>query len=127
MAKKQKKVAKTKKVGKTKMSSVEPTFMAGDKPLRIALHDVIRALRELEDEGHMSAFVRAAKKQGAMMLVEPATVNFVKSFMAMKKMQNRAVARHIINPRSPDTSLATVASAAAGPAKDPFECDLSKH
>ncbi len=121
------KKAKTTKKAVKKIAKVEPTLMSGDKPLRISLHDVIKALQEVEDEGHMAAFVRASKKAAAMMLVEPATVNFVKSFMAAKKMQHRDVARHIINPKSPDVAVAKGMMAAPAPAKDPFECDLSKH
>ncbi len=107
-----------------KKTKVKPTFMKGKKPLKIGLHDVIRALKVIEEHGQMDRFTKAAKKKKARMLVEPDTVNFVKDFMAKNDMHEHPVGRHIVNP-------VVVAAAASGPApggtpKDKFECDFRK-
>jgi hypothetical protein len=113
---------------KAKKARVIPTYMTGKKPMKIGLHDVIRALKVIDDHGHMAKFTRAAKKEKAMMLVEPATVNFVKDFIVENDMHAHPVGKHIVNPRAVPTGAARGrVAAAAGPAKDPFECDFSKH
>jgi hypothetical protein len=110
-------------------TKVEPTYMTGTKPMKIGLHDVIRALKVIDDHGHMAKFTRAAKKQKAMMLVDPATVNFVKDFMVKHDMHRHPVGKIIVSPRATPTAKAARARAltAAAPAKDRFECDFSKH
>jgi 4-hydroxyphenylpyruvate dioxygenase-like putative hemolysin len=111
-----------------KKAKVTPTYMKGKKPLKIGLHDVIKALKVIEDHGHMSKFRTAAKKNKAVMLVNPQTVNFVKDFMVKHDMHKHPVGKHIVNARTAATRGAKTASAvAATAAKDPFECDFSKH
>jgi hypothetical protein len=114
---------------KAAAAKVKPTYMTGKKPMKIGLHDVIRALKVIDDHGHMAKFTRAAKKKKAMMLVEPATVNFVKDFIVKNDMHAHPLGKHIVNPRAvPMATAARKRSAApAGPAKDRFECDFSKH
>jgi hypothetical protein len=125
-------MAKKAKSGKTKAKAksapVIPTYMTGTKPLKIGLHDVIKVLEVIGRRKRMGKFKTAAKKNNAVMLVEPATVNFVKDFMVKNGMHNHPVGKHVVNAR--DTSIAVSGmrgAAAAGPPKDPFECDLSKH
>jgi hypothetical protein len=121
------KKAKANKAG-AKKAKVTPTFMKGKKPLKIGLHDVIKALKAIEDHGHMDKFRRAAKKNKAVMLVDPQTVNFVKDFMAKNDMHEDPVGKIIVNARKTAARGATAAAAVAGTAaKDPFECDFSKH
>jgi hypothetical protein len=113
---------------KAKKAKVEPTYMTGTKPMKIGLHDVIRALKVIDDHGHMAKFSRAAKKQKAMMMVDPGTVNFVKDFMVENEMHAHPVGKHIVNARAVPmarTARARVAAPAAR-SKD-FECDFSKH
>jgi hypothetical protein len=111
-----------------KKAKVTPTYMKGKKPLKIGLHDVIKALKVIEDHGHMSKFRTAAKKNKAVMLVDPQTVNFVKDFMVKNDMHKHPVGKHIVNARTTAVRGAKAASAvAATAAKDPFECDFSKH
>lgn len=117
------------KKAKAKKAKVTPTHMTGKKPLKIGLHDVIRALKVIEDHGHMSKFATAAKKQKAVMLVPPGTVNFVKDFLVKHNMHDDPVGKHIVNAReAPRASLRMRAGAAAAGAakqKDPHECDFS--
>jgi hypothetical protein len=114
---------------KAKKAKVQPTYMTGKKPMKIGLHDVIRALKVIDDHGHMDKFARAAKKQKAMMLVEPATVNFVKDFIVRNDMHEDPVGNIIVNPCAVPTAAAVRGRA---PARAPrparkFECDFSKH
>ena len=113
---------------KVKKAKVQPTYMTGKKPMKIGLHDVIRALKVIDDHGHMDKFTRAAKKQKAMMLVEPATVNFVKDFIVKNDMHAHPVGEHIVNPRAVPMARAARARVAAPAARSKdFECDFSKH
>ena len=115
---------------KAGIAKVKPTYMTGKKPMRIGLHDVIRALKVIDEHGHMAKFTRAAKKKKAMILVEPATVNFVKDFMVRNDMHAHPVGKIIVNPRTIPMAAAArgrAGVAAAAPAKDPCECDFSKH
>ncbi|MEH2589275.1 hypothetical protein [Bradyrhizobium sp. AZCC 1721] len=115
---------------KAKKAKVKPTYMKGKKPMKIGLHDVIRALKVIDDHGHMDKFTKAAKKKKAMMLIEPATVNFVKDFIVKNDMHAHPVGKHIANPRVAPRAAVAARKLAAAPvvqAKDPFECDFSKH
>jgi hypothetical protein len=121
------KKAKAKKAG-AKKAEATPTYMKGKKPLKIGLHDVIKTLKVIEDHGHMSKFRAAAKKNKAVMLVNPETVNFVKDFMVKNDMHRHPVGKIIVNARTTAARGAKAAAAVAGKAaKDPFECDFSKH
>ncbi|MFH1345965.1 MAG: hypothetical protein ABIL01_32900 [Pseudomonadota bacterium] len=121
------------KKAKAKKVKITPTYMTGEKPLKIGLHDVIRALKVIEDHGHMRKFATAAKKQESVMLVPPKTVNFVKDFLVKYNMHDDPVGKHIVNAREAPGALATAspamrAGAAAAQAtkqKDPHECDFS--
>jgi hypothetical protein len=124
------KASKARKAG-TKKASVTPTYMKGKKPLKIGLHDVIRVLKVIDDEGHMSKFTTAAKKKKTVMLVDPNTVNFIKDFMVENNMHDHPIGKHVVNARTAPAGAAlgmrAGAAAAGGPPKDPFECDLSRH
>ena len=87
------------KKAKAKKVKVTPTYMTGKKPLKIGLHDVVRALTVIEDHGHMRKFATAAKKQEVVMLVPPNTVNFVKDFLVKHDMHDDPVGKHIVNAR----------------------------
>jgi len=113
-----------------KKAKVTPTYMKGKKPLKIGLHDVIRALKVIDDHGHMSKFTTAAKKKEAVMLVDPKTVNFVKDFIVKNDMHEHPVGKHIVNARSAPAG-AELGMRATGPvpraaAKNPYECNFSK-
>ncbi len=116
-------------MSKKAKAKVVPTYMTGKKPMKIGLHDVIRALKVIDDHGHMAKFTRAAKKNRILMLAEPATVNFVKDFIVKYDMHAHPIGKHIVNPRSGPMAATTQRrmAAKAGPPKDPFECDFSKH
>jgi len=119
-----------KKAKKANKAKVTPTYMKGKKPLKIGLHDVIRALKVIDDHGHMSKFKTAAKKKKAVMLVDPKTVNFIKDFMVKNDMHEHPVGKHIVNARIARAGAAPGMRAAAAPvgaaAKDPYECNFSK-
>jgi signal transduction histidine kinase len=63
----------------------------------MGLHDVVRALAMIEENGHMDKFVRAAKRNEALVTVDAKTVNFVKDFVVQNKMHSNPVGKHIVN------------------------------
>jgi hypothetical protein len=118
---------KAKAKSKVKSVPVTPTYMTGTKPLKIALHDVIKALELISKRKRMGKFKTAAQENKAVMLVEPATVNFVKDFMADNGMHNHPIGKHIINPRVVAPAGRAMRGAALGAGSKDFECDFSKH
>jgi hypothetical protein len=101
--------------------------MKGTRPLKIALHDVIKVLDLISKRKCMTKFKAAARKNNAVMLVEPATVNFVKDFMASNAMHNHPIGKHVINPRVAAPAARAMRGAAPGGGSPDFECDFSKH
>lgn len=104
---------------------VTPTYMTGKKPLKIGLHDVIKALKVIDEHGHMDKFASASKRKKAGMLVPPETVNFVKDFILKNDMHEHPIGRHIVNAKT-TMRVAKLAAPAGGTPKDPFECSFAK-
>lgn len=94
---------------------VTPTYMTGKKPLSIGLHDVVRALKVIEEHGELDAFLKAAKRKKIKLLAAPETVNFVKDFVVAKNMHEHAVGKHIVNPKG------------SGGGSPNYECDFGDH
>jgi hypothetical protein len=74
----------------------------------MTLHDVVRALKVIEENGDLKEFVRASKQIEASVLVDAETVNFVKDFMVENHLHAHPVGKHIVN-------------AMVGPQDDPFK------
>lgn len=116
-------MAKKAKKGRTKKAAgVAPTYMTGKRPLRIGLHDVIRALQVIEEHGQLDRFAAAAKRAKAKVSIASETVNFVKDFMVRKQMHEHPIGRHIVNARAAGPEAAP----RRGTPKDPFECSFAK-
>jgi len=100
MARKSK--AKKSKTSKPGLQNVEPTYLKRGTSYKMGLHDVIRAIKAIEERQNLDKFVRAAKKQGASVSVDAKTVNFVKDFMVKSEMHDHPVAAHIVNAKTAD-------------------------
>lgn len=91
---------------------VTPTYLEGDKPLKIAMRDVVRALKMIEDAQTLDKFLAASSRRKAHVLVDPATVNFIKDFVLKNKLHVESVGKHIVNAKGLKT--------------DPYGCDFGK-
>lgn len=122
---------------KGRRARVEPTYLKGSTPLKIALHDIITALREIDRKKLTSKFVREAKKNEAFARIDPTTVNFVKDFFADNNLYKGKVGKHIVNAKWPQRGSARAAKARRGlvgavagvrspAARDRFDCDFGK-
>lgn len=97
-----------------KAAKVTPTYMTGKKPMVIGLHDVVRAMKFIEEQGQLDALVKAAKKHKITMKIDAESVNFVKDFFVTKDLHDTAqIARHIVNAKGDAGS-------------DEFECKFKK-
>src|SRR5947209_6550313 len=85
---------------KPKTDKVVPTYLSKGASFAIGLHDVVRALKVIEKHKHLDKFVRAAKRQKAVMSANADTVNFVKDFMVKNQMHNDPVGKHIVNAKA---------------------------
>lgn len=79
--------------------SVKPRYLTAGTFYRMGLHEVVTALKVIEEEGRREIFLRAAKRNKAFISVDARTVNFVKNFFVQKKMHQHPVGRHIVNAR----------------------------
>jgi hypothetical protein len=107
-----------------KETKVNPTYFEGEKPMKIGLHDVVRALQVISDGGKTLAFVTAAKEKKAFVSVDADTVNFVKDFFAQNGLHEHPVGKHIVNAQPAAANVAGVV--AAPPTKD-FDCNFGTH
>jgi hypothetical protein len=107
-----------------KSTKVQPTHMTGTKPLKVALHDVVRAFQVIEEHKLTAKFVKAAKEKGAFVSVGADTVNFVKDFFADNGLHEHPIGKHIINAQPKPAAAA--AMAAAAPSQD-FDCNFGTH
>jgi len=81
---------------------------------KMKLHDVIKAMKVIEEHEHLEKFVRASKRKDTTVHVDADTVNFVKNFMVKNKMHAHPIGRHIVN-------------AIVAPGEDPFKpCKFGK-
>jgi hypothetical protein len=100
---------------KAKTNKVMPRYLKRGTSYKMGLHDVIRALKVIEENDHLDKFVRASKRINTSVLVDAKTVNFVKDFMVENKMHDHPVGKHIVN-------------AMVGPSDDPFKrCNFGGH
>jgi hypothetical protein len=99
--------------GNTK--KVRPRYLKRGTSYTLGLHDVVRALKVIEEKNHLDKFVRASKRNKTSVSVNAKTVNFVKDFMVKNNMHDHPVGKHIVN-------------AMVAPAEDPFKpCNFGGH
>jgi hypothetical protein len=98
-------MAKTAKAKKAKKAT--KAKVSEKKPLRVPMHSVAHFVKMLHDERHLAKFVKAARTSKAMMTMHPATVNFVRNFVANNKLQQPMAAK-VVDPCP----------------GDPFECNF---
>jgi hypothetical protein len=94
-------MAKKSKAKKSKAGSgkVTPTYLRPGTSYKMRLHDVIRALKVIEEHNHLDKFASAAKRKKTSVQVDAKTVNFVKDFMVKNNMHAHPVGKHIVNAR----------------------------
>ena len=97
-----------------KKAVVAPTYMKGKQPLRIALHDIVKVVKMIDEHKHTEKFLKAAKREKAFVNVDAETVNFVKDYMVKNNLHEHPVGKHIVNAR------------AKRAADDPFDCDFGR-
>lgn len=85
-----------------KQAKVQPVYLKGKKPAKIALHDVMDVLKMIDDHGHSKKFKSKAKAAGAMMTVSPETVNFIKDFVADNNMHGHRIGKKVVNQHGND-------------------------
>jgi hypothetical protein len=83
----------------TTKAKVKPTYLKAGSSYKMELHNVVRALKAIEEEGHLDRFVRAAKRKKTSVSVDAKTVNFVKDFMVKNNMHDHPVGKHIVNAK----------------------------
>lgn len=113
------------KKAKARKRIYEPTYLKGRSPLKIALHDVVAALKEIERKKFTNKFVKAAKKNDAFVRVDPGTVNFVKDFFADNRLHGK-IGMHIINAKGARRVKATASISGVRAARDPYDCDFGR-
>lgn len=82
-----------------KQAKIKPTYMKGKRPLKIALHDIVRVVKMLDDKKQTKKFQKAAKSNNAVVSVDAKTVNFVKDFMVKNNLHDHPIGKHIVNAR----------------------------
>ena len=92
MAKKAKKKAKV-----AKQAVPQPTYLTGEKPVNIPVHRVADVLKMIHDHGHTAKFKKQAKAADYAMSLHPATVNFVKDFVAKNAMHDDPIGKQVMN------------------------------
>jgi hypothetical protein len=97
-----------------KRAKVEPTYMKGKRPLKIALHDIVRIVKMIDDHGQTDEFQKAAKSKKAFVSVDAETVNFVKDYIVKHNLHGHPMGQHIVNARGLRT------------AGDRFNCDFGQ-
>jgi hypothetical protein len=107
-----------------KKTKANPTYMKGEKPMKIGLHDIVRALQVISDGGKTLAFVKAAKEKKAFVSINADTVNFVKDFFVKNDLHEHPVGKHIVNAQP---AAAKVAAAVAPPPTKDFDCNFGTH
>ena|SRR6202521_1106600 len=99
----------------TKSKKVRPRYLRPGTSYTIGLHDIVRALKVIDENNHMDMFIRASKRNKASVSVNAETVNFVKDFMVKNNMHDHPVGQHIVN-------------AMVAPGEDPFKpCNFGGH
>ncbi|GGI26900.1 hypothetical protein [Bradyrhizobium guangdongense] len=83
---------KAKKASKAAKKSSSTTKM-----LRVPLHSVVHFVRMLQDEKHAANFVKAARDSNAVVALHPATVDFVRNFVADKQLHHAMVTK-VVDP-----------------------------
>ncbi len=95
MAKKPKKTAK--KSPKAKVTKAPtPRYMKGKKPRAVAFHKVANVLAVIEKHGHGRKFKRQTRAGEHTIILHPATVNFIKDFLAKNNMHTDPIGRKAI-------------------------------
>jgi hypothetical protein len=98
-AKKAKAAISRARTARARELSVTPTYLPEGQTYTMGLQDVVRVVKIIEKYGHMTKFVRAAKRQQAAGTFDAKTVNFVKDFMVKQRMYSDPIGKHIVNAR----------------------------
>lgn len=99
---------------RAKKERITPRYLREGQSYTLGLHDVARALKVIEDKGHMKKFMRASKKKSTSVAIDAKSVNFVKDFMVDNNMHQHPIGKHIVNAMS-------------APGEDPFKpCNFGK-
>ncbi|HUJ37156.1 MAG TPA: hypothetical protein VLW88_05715 [Hyphomicrobium sp.] len=104
MAKAKKTKTKSRIRSKVKLAKVKPTYMRPGTSFKLGLHDVVRALKVIEESEQLDKFVKAAKRSRASVMIDARTVNFVKDFMVDNNMHEHPVGQHIVNAIVPQST-----------------------
>ena len=89
-------------MAKKSITKVKPTHLKPGHFYTMELHDVVKALKAIEEEGHLDRFVKAAKRKETSVSFDAETVNFVKDFIVKNKMHDHPVGKHIVNAKTLD-------------------------
>jgi hypothetical protein len=86
----------------TTKSNVKPTYLKSGSSYKLELHDIVRALKAIEEGGLLDKFIRASKrkKPKTAVTIDAKTVNFVKDFIVKNKMDDHPVGKHIVNAKT---------------------------
>jgi hypothetical protein len=115
MAKRSKAKTSTAAASRGNTKKVGPRYLKRGTSYTLGLHDVVRALKVIEENNHLDKFVRASKRKKTSVSVNAETVNFVKDFMVKNNMHDHPVGKHIVN-------------AMVAPGEDPFKpCNFGGH
>jgi hypothetical protein len=87
------------KTSTAKAEKVTPTYLKSGTSFKIGVHDVIRALKVIEERGLLDKFAAAAKRHATSLSVDARTVNFVKDFMVKNNMHDDPIGKHIVNAK----------------------------
>ncbi|MFT4277749.1 MAG: hypothetical protein QM576_15470 [Rhodopseudomonas sp.] len=121
------KATKVKAARKEANKPVTPVYLNPPATIRIGLHDVIRALKMIETQGHLNKLVSGSKRQRLQVTLPAETVNFVKDFVVKHRMHTHRVGRHIVgglgtaSARDTDRLLARIDAGS-----DPNQCEFGK-
>jgi hypothetical protein len=108
-----------------KKTDVVPTYMKGKQPMRIAVVDIVKIIKMIDDHNQIEKFQNAAKRQKAFVSVDAETVNFVKDYMVKSNLHNDPVGLHIVNARGARATTAA-RTARTTAARDRFDCDFGR-
>jgi hypothetical protein len=136
-AKGEAKAASRKSVKPKPIEKVTPIYLENGFSIRMGLHDVVKAVKMIEKNGHLAKFTSKLKRQHAQVSLPADTVNLVKDFVAENGMHKNSLGKHIVSGRGraaavpppktipADASEVAVASPTADDG-DPNKCNFGR-
>jgi hypothetical protein len=110
------KAAKQKRVSSKAVEQVTPTYLAKGASVRMGLHDVIKAVKMIEKNGHLAKFTNRLRRAQAQVSVPADTVNLVKDFIVENEMHKTSMGEHIVKGRRRAAGGPTPPQPSASPA-----------